>query len=197
MSMNRRSFLKLVATLGASATMGALIIQKWRAQIKSSFNKFISKSNEPPDSLNTGTLTTQIRESLLQVTETLAGGRVERSHYEIYFDWRAENLPGYKSLYEEFVHEINKISQAQFKVPFHQCNLSQRKAVLQKFFPTEGILKFRNWFSNKPSNPLYYQKVLTEILKLYSRTDAWTLLGYPAWPGEARGLELYTQKKGS
>jgi hypothetical protein len=35
--------------------------------------------------------------------------------------------------------------------------------------------------------------IVRDILVLFLRTDAWTSLGYEAWPGTPRGLERYTQ----
>ena len=37
------------------------------------------------------------------------------------------------------------------------------------------------------------QYIVRDILLLFLRTDAWTLLGYEAWPGTPRGLDRYTQ----
>jgi hypothetical protein len=37
------------------------------------------------------------------------------------------------------------------------------------------------------------QYIVRDILLLFLRTDAWTSLGYEAWPGTPRGLERYTQ----
>jgi hypothetical protein len=121
---------------------------------------------------------------------------VEMRHYQEFFQWRSQNLPGYKGLYEQFALRVNETAARSAGAPFADCNLAAQRGVLARCLRTgsraghlgeawAGLVD-RQWL-------IYDRYIVREIFDLFARTDAWVKLGYETWPGEHRGLYTYTQ----
>jgi hypothetical protein len=126
-------------------------------------------------------------------TARLVDTPVELSHYTRYFQWRAENLPGYRDIYERFAQTLDAAAKRASHTGFVECPAAVQLRVLQDTTTNRGPIGalIRGMFDRTPL--LFHKYIVREILTLFVRTDAWVLLGYEAWPGRPRGLERYTQ----
>jgi hypothetical protein len=133
---------------------------------------------------------------LLMATRALAGVSVQIEHYEDFFRWRAENLRGYKALYEQFAATLDRRARRSVGCDFVDCSRQMQQKIFEKVPQVRSantrwdkmrVSVFeRDWL-------LFDRYIVRDILLLFSRTDAWTLLGYEAWPGTPRGLHRYRQ----
>jgi hypothetical protein len=133
---------------------------------------------------------------LLAATTALAGVPVQLAHYEDFFRWRAEHLRGYKALYERFAAALPRRAKRSVGCDFVACNPQMQQKVLAerpqlrsgdtRWHRAHVAVLERAWLR-------FDRYIVYDILVLFLRTDAWTALGYDAWPGPPRGLERYTQ----
>jgi len=145
----------------------------------------------PAGPLSAGALNT-----LLVATRALAGVPVQIAHYEDFFRWRAENLRGHKALYEQFAAALNHRARRAVGDNFADCSRQTQQKILEelpqvrsagtRWYRVRVAVLERDWVR-------FDQYIIRNILLLFCRTDAWTLLGYEAWPGTPRGLDRYTQ----
>jgi hypothetical protein len=187
MTVSRRRFLTIagVGTIGAATGYPALrfsrpALRHWLVE---------------PD-LPLGAATGPLDEATLQVlratTTALIDTSADLGHYRDFFQWRSQNVPGYKSLYVQFAASVNEAAGA----PFADRNPAAQRGVLARCLRAgnpaghlgkawAGLFE-RQWL-------VYDRYVVREIFDLFARTDAWVKLGYETWPGEHRGLYTYTQ----
>jgi hypothetical protein len=197
MILSRRGFLRLsliVAGGAITALTAAQSAKTWLlAPFRALYDRLLSPSLEDAP---TGQLSAGALNSLLTVTRALAGVSVRIAHYEDFFRWRSENLRGYKTVYERFAAALDHRARQSVGCDFVDCSLQIQQKIL------ENVPKVRNantrWDKVRVSVlerdwVLFDRYVVRDILLLFSKTDAWTLLGYEAWPGTPRGLDRYTQ----
>lgn len=187
MTVSRRKFLQIagIGTIGAATGYPAFqfsrpALRRWLVE---------------PD-LPLGAATGPLDEATLLVlqatTAALIEVPVETGHYRDFFQWRSQNVPGYKSLYEQFAASVNAAAGA----PFADCTVVTQRGVLARCLRAgnaaghlgkvrAGLFE-RQWL-------VYDRYIVREIFDLFARTDAWVKLGYETWPGEHRGLYTYTQ----
>jgi hypothetical protein len=144
----------------------------------------------------TGSLSPRTLGTLLLATSALAGVPVQPAHYEDFFRWRAENLRGYKTLYEQFAAALDRRARQSVGCGFAECSqpmqqqilarLPQVRSATTRWAKVRVAVLEREWL-------LFDRYIVRNILLLFYKTDAWTLLGYEAWPGTPRGLDRYTQ----
>jgi hypothetical protein len=192
-NISRRSFLKIVlAVVGASA-VGAVLIERWKVGFLSSLQALHHGLVDPViKKAPTGVLSEQALKALLAVTQTLVDSPVETSHYVEFFQWRSQNLQGYKDVYEQFAFTVNHAAKQSVNQEFSDSETGVRLRILQKTRLAGRINRIqmglfeRDW--------LRFEKyIVREILEVFNRTDAWILLGYESWPGTARGLVEYRE----
>jgi hypothetical protein len=197
MIVSRRGFLRLyvvVAVVAITALMAAQSAKAWLlAPFRALYYRLLSPGlGDAP----TGRLSERTLNALLVATRALAGVPLEISHYEDFFRWRAENVGGYKALYEQFAAALNSRARRSVGCDFVDCTRQMQQKILEK------VPQVRNtdtrWDKMRVSVlerdwVLFDRYIVRDILLLFSRTDAWTLLGYEAWPGTPRGLDRYTQ----
>jgi hypothetical protein len=187
MTVSRRRFLTIagVGTIGAATGYPALrfsrpALRHWLVE---------------PD-LPLGAATGPLDEATLQVlratTTALIDTSADLGHYRDFFQWRSQNVPGYKSLYVQFAASVNEAAGA----PFADRNPAAQRGVLARCLragnPAGHLGKA--WAGLFEHQWLVYDRyVVREIFDLFARTDAWVKLGYETWPGEHRGLYTYTQ----
>jgi len=191
MTVSRRIFLQIagVGTIGAATGYPALrfsrpALRHWLVE---------------PD-LPLGAATGPLSDATLQVlqatTTVLIDTSADMGHYRDFFQWRSQNVPGYKSLYEQFAASLNEAATRSTGAPFADCNVVVQRGVLARCLRVgnpaghlgkawAGLFE-RQWL-------VYDRYVVREIFDLFARTDAWVQLGYETWPGEHRGLYTYTQ----
>jgi hypothetical protein len=187
MTVSRRKFLQIagLGTIGAATGYPAFqfsrpALRRWLVE---------------PD-LPLGAAQGPLDEATLQVlqatTAALIEVPVETGHYRDFFQWRSQNVPGYKGLYEQFAASVN----AAVGTPFADSTVFAQRDVLARCLRAGNAaghldevragLFDRQWL-------VYDHYIVREILDLFARTDAWVKLGYETWPGEHRGLYTYTQ----
>ena len=184
----------MVAVGGITVLLAAQSAKAWLlVQFRALYARLLSPDLEdvPTGQLSAGTLNT-----LLVTTGALAGVPVQMAHYEDFFRWRAENVRGYKTLYEQFAAALNRRARRSVGCDFVDCSRQMQQKLLEELpqvrsantrwhIARVAVLE-REWVR-------FDQYILRDILLLCLRTDAWTLLGYEAWPGTPRGLDRYTQ----
>ncbi len=185
--LSRRRFLTVVSLVAGVSAVGA--VQRWSVgQFASIWSRIYSALIDPglKDAAE-GPLGEGAVRTLLATTEAFVGSELERSHYEAFFRWRSENLSGYRRLYERFTVVVDRAAKQSRKPDFASCDMEVRREILQRFTPSTYALVFDR-------DGLRFEKyIFQQILDLFSRTDAWVLLGYKSWPGTPRGLDAYTK----
>ncbi|OHB63079.1 MAG: hypothetical protein A2Y76_05020 [Planctomycetes bacterium RBG_13_60_9] len=189
MAISRRRFLQIggVGTVGAVTGFSALLFAR------PTLKHYLAEPDLPGSA--TGPLDEATMRVLEATTTALIDMPVEIKHYQDFFRWRSQNVPGYKGLYERFAAAANEAS-AQSGTPFADGNTAAQRTVLTRCFRAGNAggelrkaragLFDREWL-------LYDRYILREILDLFARTDGWVKIGYETWPGEHRGLYTYTQ----
>ncbi len=197
MILTRRGFLRLSVVVGVSAVTVLLAAQSAKGWLLAAFRALYARLLSPGlEDAPTGPLSAGVLNTLLLATRALAGLPVQIAHYEEFFRWRAENLRGNKALYEQFAAALDRRARRSVGCDFVDCSRQMQQKMLEKVPKVRSantrwqrvrvaVLE-REWL-------LFDQYIVRDILLLFSRTDAWTALGYEAWPGTPRGLDQYTQ----
>jgi hypothetical protein len=149
------------------ATGGAAVVA---VGLRGSLRGLLHQLADPAlDKTAIGPLSGHAITTLLATTEAFLGSPVEKAHYEDFFRWHAETLPGYHALYERFAATVNQAARRAHGCDFAGCEVGMRQTILAPAFRAH--------------------RVESRI----AHTDAWRVAGYDAWPGIPRGLERYTQ----
>jgi hypothetical protein len=174
-----------------------LAAQSAKARLLATFRALYSRLLSPGlEDAPTGPLSAGALNTLLVVTRALVGVPVQIAHYEDFFRWRAENLRGHKALYEQFTAALDRRARRAVGGNFADCSRQMQQKILEtlpqvrsadtRWHRVRVAVLERDWVR-------FDQYIVWSILLLFYRTDAWTLLGYEAWPGTPRGLDRYTQ----
>jgi hypothetical protein len=197
MILSRRRFLWLSVVVAAGAITVLVAAQSARAKllapIRTLYYRWLSPRLEDAP---TGPLSAEALNALLAATTALAGVTVQTAHYEDFFRWRAENLRGYKAIYEQFAAALDRRARRSVGSDFVDCGRRTQQKMLEemphgrtastRWHKVHLAILEREWLR-------FDQYVVRDILLLFLRTDAWTSLGYDTWPGTPRGLDRYTQ----
>jgi hypothetical protein len=195
--LSRRRFLRLSVVVAVGAMTALIAAQYAKAWLLASFRALYVRLLAPGlEDAPTGPLSAGALNTLLVMTEALAGVSLQIAHYEDFFRWRAENLRGYKALYEQFAAALDRRARRSVGCNFVDCSRQMQQKMLEELPQVRGpnpvwhrvrvIVLEREWLR-------FERYIVDDILLLFLRTDAWTLLGYDAWPGTPRGLGRYTQ----
>lgn len=186
MPLSRRSLLRagLVAA-GAAAGWGGFValregpetVASWRARLREAASPALPPA--PTGPLDEGTL-----DALLAAAGAWVGDAAGEPRYAALYRSRAESLPGYLRLYRRFVERLGPGFAAQTR--------DERLAAVTDLAPPGRLARVRLGLAGD-ERLLFRRFVALETLTLYAATDAWTALGYAAWPGTPRGLEAYTR----
>jgi len=197
MILSRRGFLRLVMGVAVGAITVLLAAQSAKAWLLATFRALYARLLSPGlEDAPAGPLSAGALNTLLVATRALAGVPVQIAHYEDFFRWRAENLRGHKALYEQFAAALNHRARRAVGDNFADCSRQTQQKILEelpqvrsagtRWYRVRVAVLERDWVR-------FDQYIIRNILLLFCRTDAWTLLGYEAWPGTPRGLDRYTQ----
>jgi hypothetical protein len=197
MIQSRRGFLRLSVVVAAGAITALTAAQGAKSWVLAPFRALYDRLLSPsPEDAPTGPLSARALKSLLMATRALAGVSVQTAHYEDFFRWRAENLRGYKALYEQFATALDRRARRSAGCDFVDCSREMQQEILEtvpqlrsaktRWDRVRLSVVERDWL-------LFEQYIVRDILLLFWRTDAWPALGYEAWPGTPRGLDRYTQ----
>lgn len=172
---------------GAAAAAGAGLVA-WRRDALAGWldrreTRLAGLPPDPPGPLDPG-----VAALLSAAAEGLVGLSLERSHYEGFYAWRAENLPGYRVLYGDLARAIRDGDGA--GPSFETLAPEARQARLRAI---PGAFDQPRWFEVllHPRAPRIRRHFVDETIRLFDATDAWVVLGYDGWPGMARGLDAY------
>ena len=197
MILSRRKFLRLSVIVAGGAITALTAAQSAKAWLLAPFRALYDRLLTPVlEDAATGPLSARTLNALMVATRTLAGVSVQITHYEDFFRWRAENLRGYKTLYEQFAEALDHRARRFVGCDFVDCSPSMQQKIFENVPQVRSantrldklrvsVLE-RDWM-------LFDRYIVRDILLLFSKTNAWTLLGYEAWPGTPRGLDRYTQ----
>ena len=197
MILSRRRFLQLSVVGAVGATTVLVAAYSAKAWLWAPLRTLYARLRSPGlADAPMGPLSVETLNALLAATTALAGVPVQLAHYEDFFRWRAENLRGYKALYEQFAAALALRARRAAGCAFVDCSRQMQQKVLEerpqlrsgdtRWHKARVAVFEREWLR-------FDQYVVRDILLLFLRTDAWTSLGYEAWPGTPRGLERYTQ----
>ena len=197
MILSRRRFLRLSVVIAVGAVMVLMAAYNAKTWLLASFRALYARLLSPGlEDAPTGPLSAGALNTLLATTGALVGVPMQIAHYEDFFRWRAENLGGYKALYEQCAVALNRRARRSVGCDFVNCSRQMQQKVLEELPQVRSantrwhrvriaVLE-REWVR-------FDQYIVHDILLLFLRTDAWTSLGYEAWPGTPRGLDRYTQ----
>ena len=194
---SRREFLKLSIGGAVGAMTVLLAAQHAKAWLLAPLRALYARLLSPAlEETPTGPLSEGALNTLLVATRALAGVPVQIAHYEDFFRWRAENLRGHTTLYEHFAAALDRRARRSVGCDFVACSPQMQQKILAtlpqvrsadtRWHRVRVAVLEREWVR-------FDQYIVRSILLLIYRTDAWTLLGYEAWPGTPRGLDRYTQ----
>jgi hypothetical protein len=194
--LSRRRFLGLSALAGGVVT-ALMTAESPRAWLLAPFRELYHELLSPTlEDAPTGTLSVKALNVLLETTRALAGVPIQIAHYEDFFRWRAENLRGYKAIYEQFAAILDRRARRSGGCDFVKCNRQMQQKMLQEL----PQLRDANtkWHKVRVAvlereSLRFDQYIVHDILLIFLRTSAWTLLGYEGWPGTPRGLDRYTR----
>jgi hypothetical protein len=197
MILSRRRFLQLSVLGAVGATTVLMAVYSAKGWLRAPLRALYSRLRSPGlKDAPTGPLSVETLNALLATTTALAGVPVQLAHYEDFFRWRAEHLRGYKALYEQFAAALGRRAKRTVGCAFVECSRQMQQKLLEerpqlrsgdtRWHRARVAVLEREWLR-------FDQYIVRDILLLFLKTDAWTSLGYEAWPGTPRGLERYTQ----
>jgi len=183
--VSRRTLLGAAAGACAAATLGV-----WR---------WLYEPGRPAwtpalEATAAGPVTDATLSTLVAAARTVISRPIEPSHYAEYFRWRAEHLPGYRTLYERFAAQVDRAAQRTAGRAFAACGASDRARVLGPALRARdprSVVDVAWMAAGGRAWAAYDRFILDESLALFADTDAWVLTGYEGWPGTARGLDRY------
>jgi hypothetical protein len=132
--------------------------------------------------------------TLVAAARTVIGRPIDPAHYAEYFRWRAEHLPGYRTLFERFAARIDRDARRTAGCAFAGCGTAARARVLRpasRARAPRSVLDAAWMAAGGRAWAAYDRFILDEALALFAGTDAWILTGYEGWPGTPRGLDRY------
>ena len=195
--MKRRRFLTL-AGVAAGVAISSTSLQPPRQFAKDQLRGFLG-SLRHPDPTTTGELDPFDLGVLMAVTTALLPDNIERTHYEDFFRWRAENLPGYQDLYSKFVAELEQQARQLGVLGFVERDSDIQMTLINKVIPKDedrpGRVEELKRLAFDRDRWLFKEYIFNDILQLFARTDAVKMMGYQYWMGQKRGLETYRQPK--
>jgi len=199
MILSRRAFLRLSVIVGGGAITALATAQSAKGWLLGSFRALYHRLLSPAlEDAATGPLSERTLNALMMATKTLTGMSVQITHYQDFFRWRSENLRGYKTVYERFAAALDHRARRSVGCDFVDCSLQMQQKIFANLPQVSSVetrwdkvrvsVLERDWV-------LFDRYIVRDILLLFSKTNAWTLLGYQAWPGTPRGLDQYTQAR--
>lgn len=151
----------------------------------------------------TGTLEDEVMAALMTVVRVYVGdefGPVD--HYPPYFAWRAENLQGYRALYRAFAAGLNGMAQREGGTDFVDADEEIKRDILRYALdlpsPSSPLHTPRvnpgDWLQMSTQDRLWLRfdrYIIAQIVDVFIQTNAWIMLGYEGWRGQATGLDTY------
>ena len=181
--ISRRKFLKFMIglTVGVTgATVGLqLYAEWWFRQIPPNANRAPVDTDDPLPDITVDTLTAVVEPLFLFTTVP-----VER--YRSYIQWRGRYVSAYHDHYVSVAEYLNQRSTSADGTVFADLELQQRRGLILPDIqacvasPAEGFT---------PDDGMSY--LIVDLFEYFLSTDAYLLMGYEGFPGQARGREAY------
>ena len=181
MGLTRRRF--LVLTAAAAGGLGAVGVLGRRRLVRRWLRASLAPT--PPGPLDAGVVRT-----LLAATRALLGEPLEIGHYEDYFRWRAQNLPGYRSLYRDFTAALDRAARGPGRADFASAPAERQRRILSEMLPVRGMSRLSRGLIGR-DRERFAEFVVVEVFQRFTSTDAWLRIGYESWPGTPRGFDFY------
>ncbi len=195
MSISRRKFLKNIGMVSLAIGVAGVFSFASYNVARTLYRRITHlrlAQDSPTGPLNPDTLNT-----LLVYTDTLLGVGVEKSRYQSFFQWHAQKVHGYKTVYEQVAKALNESARERGQCHFAGCGKEIRQEILDHAIARTEPTKdgwTRLWMAVTNQDWILLHKyVNTPVLKLFANTDALLLLGYESYPGTPRGLDNYRQ----
>jgi hypothetical protein len=136
---------------------------------------------------STGRIGDAATATLAATVVALLDERVERTHYAEFFRWRAANVTGMRALYEHFAVRLDAGARQHGASSFVAAPREVQRHILAGFRLARGKERaVRSVFARDDQRFARY--VVRDVFRVFSRTDAWVLCGYAAWPGMPRAI---------
>src|SRR5262245_14036291 len=133
MILSRRKFLRLSVGVAVGTITVLVAAQSAKAWLLAPFRALYARLLSPGlKDAPTGPLSAGALNTLLVTTEALAGVPVQIAHYEDFFRWRAENLRGYKTLYEQFAAALDRRTRRSVGCDFVDCSRLMQQKMLEE-----------------------------------------------------------------
>lgn len=190
MAISRRTMLRgsLAAAGVAAAGAGVLVVREGPG-LASALRERARRAASPRlPPAPPGPLEPETLQALLAAAGAWVGRAAERPQYAELYRSRAASLSGYLRLYRRFADRLGP--------RFAGLSRDERLAAVADLAPPGRLARLRLGLAGD-ERLLFRRYVAVETLALYAATDAWTALGYAAWPGTPRGLSSYTRPPGS
>lgn len=198
MEMSRRRFLALAVGAIGTQTVAAWGLDRFvpRAQ---------ARAEAAPIANTVGQLDEHTMNTLMALVAAYVGPYGSTGHYRAYFGWRAETLPGYLSVYEDFTAALDATAQHLDGTTFAEASDDVRQTIIRDALelPTPESDLFNPTYTNPNATTSlafeeqlwqrFHSLVLGEIVHVFINTNAWIMLGYKGWPSQQRGLDDYTK----
>lgn len=195
--MKRRRFLGILLVAAVAAVAGGVGARRNRVRLRRLWRSWYHSSTRL-ESTPTGPLDEPTARTLLAMTDALLVetpiAANQRTRYEDFFRWHAENVRGYRDLYLRFAAKANRAARRTAGHDFADCDVRVRRGVLDRLIPpraAEGRWERVRAAVLERERREFRTFVILETLQLFCRTDGILNLGYDAWPGTPRGLEGY------
>lgn len=154
----------------------------------------------------TGELDSETIETLMALVAAYVGDNGTIAHYQAYFTWRAANLPEYLSTYQAFAVALDEAARELSGQSFTLTDDATREQILRYGLelpdPASGLTDPQIFAETAPDDLAgqllelwlrFDRMVIGEMVNVFLNTNGWIMLGYPAYPGQPRGLETYQQ----
>ncbi|HEV2440242.1 MAG TPA: twin-arginine translocation signal domain-containing protein [bacterium] len=187
--MSRRTLLGAAAGACAAAALG---VWRWLHEPGRPASTPVLEATAP------GPVTGATVSTLVAAARAVIGKPIEPSHYAEYFRWRAEHLPGYRTLYERFTARVDRDARRTAGCAFAACGAGARARVLgpaSRARDPRSVVDAAWMAAGGRVWAAYDRFILNEALALFAETDAWVLTGYAGWPGTPRGLDRYRRAR--
>jgi hypothetical protein len=198
MKMSRRQFLTLAVGAIGTHSAAAWGLDRLVPRAQASFDA------APAAADTVGQPEEHTMAALMALVAAYVGPYGSTGHYRAYFGWRAETLPGYLSVYEDFTAALDAAAQHLDGTTFTDAADDVRQTIIRDALelPDPASELFNPTYTDpNPTTPLIFEEqlwqrfhslVLGEIIYVFINTNAWIMLGYNGWPSQQRGLDDYT-----
>ena len=143
------------------------------------------------DASPAGPLGDRTEAALMAAAHALLDDRITDGIYLDFFRWRAQNLPGHRSLYERFRSAVDASAHRVGAKDFASAPVEDRRRILQAMSVERRWTRLTRGIVGRDDSR-YSQHIVREIFRLFARTDAWVRTGYESfagWPRSAEGLD--------